>query len=283
MNVEGRRRFIMQFHNGWDFVGSYISDQEVILEGTQQNHRPQLAPPNLFLVGEQEAPFNADMLALTEQITQQLPTVNKKHNVSLRAVVLIALVLVGALFFIWRPAATPTPAPTITQQSFSSTASTGNIVKNTSSGASGQIQVYIVGAVKNPGIYRMAAGARVYQLLQDAGGPLPDANLVALNLAARLSDGQEVYVAKRGETQPGSSGNGTGSSGSTAPTAPTSSTANINTASVAELEQQLHIARSTAQNIVNYRQQHGDYTSVDQLLRVVRKTTYDKIKGMVTV
>ncbi len=53
----------------------------------------------------------------------------------------------------------------------------------------------IVGAVRHPGVYTLPASARVYQLLQAAGGPLPNADLVALNMAAKLSDGQEVYVA----------------------------------------------------------------------------------------
>ena len=49
--------------------------------------------------------------------------------------------------------------------------------------------MYVVGAVKNPGLYALATGARVYDLLQAAGGTLPKANLVAINMAAKLSDG----------------------------------------------------------------------------------------------
>ncbi len=282
----------MQSHDKRELIASFFTGQQAKLEVPQQTHRPQFMAPNLFFTEEQETSLNPDMLTLSEQTTQRLPAIDKKQNVSLRAVTLIALVLTGVLFFIWRPTTTPTPASAITQQNFSSTVSTGspgNTIKNTASAPGGQIQVYIIGEVKNPGIYRVEAGARVYQLLQEAGGPLPDANLVTLNLAAKLSDGQEIYVAKRGESSPtsiageslpGSNSNGTGSAGSTTSTG---APVNINTASVTILEQQLHIARSTAQNIVNYRMQHGAYTSADQLLQVVRKTTYDKIKGMVTV
>ena len=58
---------------------------------------------------------------------------------------------------------------------------------------------------------------------------------------------------------------------------------NINTASVAEMHQNLHISSTTAQNIVNYRQQHGPYTSIDQLQQVVSKSIYEKIKNLVTI
>jgi len=145
--------------------------------------------------------------------------------------------------------------------------------------------VYVVGAVKHPGVYALPLDARVSDLLQAAGGPLPDANLVALNLAAKLSDGQEVYVITVGEIPPTYAGGvpgpgtGTASVGNTA----VGSLVNINTASVDEMRQSLHVSSTTAQNIVNYRTQHGPFTSIDQLLQVVSKTIYDKIKGLVTI
>jgi competence protein ComEA len=58
---------------------------------------------------------------------------------------------------------------------------------------------------------------------------------------------------------------------------------NINTASADEMRQSLHISSTTAQNIVNYRLQHGPYTSIDQLLQVASRSVYDKIKGLVTI
>ena len=58
---------------------------------------------------------------------------------------------------------------------------------------------------------------------------------------------------------------------------------NINTATVAEMQQALHISTLTAQKIVDYRLAHGAYTSVDQLLQVVSKSIYNKIKSLVTV
>ncbi|HZO72630.1 MAG TPA: ComEA family DNA-binding protein [Ktedonobacteraceae bacterium] len=191
------------------------------------------------------------------------------------------LALMAALYFIWRPAPTDTPSTSIARQNFSSVPAPSRIpsaaaTSGTDSG--GTIQVYIVGSVKHPGVYILEVGARVYQLLQAAGGPQPDANLVALNLAARLSDGQEVYVFRLGETPPTYLGGAPGAADST-----NTPLVNINTASVDELRQQLNISSKNAQTIVNYRLQHGDFTSVEQLSQILSKATYDKIKALVTV
>jgi competence protein ComEA len=77
-----------------------------------------------------------------------------------------------------------------------------------------------------------------------------------------------------GVPQPGANGT---------PTSGTGQTVNINTASTDELRTMLHVSSTTAQNIVNYRLQHGPYTSIDQLLQVISKSIYDRIKNMVTI
>jgi competence protein ComEA len=210
---------------------------------------------------------------------------SKWHIKRIIPIVLVLASLVG-IYFIWSTSNT-SPAPStnagITQQSFG-TGSSSTSVKSNSSSTSGEIKVYVVGAVKHPGVYTLATDARVYDLLQAAGGPLPKANLVALNLAARLTDGEEVYVTLVGETPPtymgGVPGPGTGTNSSTTNTG---QLVNINTASADEMRQSLHLSSTTANAIVNYRLQHGDYTSVDQLLQVVSKTIYDKIKDQVTL
>jgi competence protein ComEA len=97
-----------------------------------------------------------------------------------------------------------------------------------------------------------------------------------------LNDGQEVYVTMIGETPPtyvgGVPGPGTGGGA----TGQTGLLININTATADELRQGLHISSATAQEIVNYRLQHGPFTSVDELSHVVSRSIYDKIKGLVT-
>jgi len=135
-------------------------------------------------------------------------------------------------------------------------------------------------------VYTLDINARVYDLLQAAGGPQAKADLVALNLAAKLTDGEEVYVTLVGEVPPIYLGGVPGPASGTPSASGTSTTGqlvNINTASADDMRLNLHVSSTTAQNIVNFRLQHGPYTSVDQLLQVVSKSIYDKIKGQVTV
>lgn len=193
----------------------------------------------------------------------------------------LILALATALILIWYSPAASTSRPAITQQNFSGASSPNTIGTTSSSTASGVIQVYVVGAIKHPGVYTLPAGARVYQLVQAAGGTLPNANLVALNMAAQLSDGEEVYVLANGEIPPAYVG-GVSNPGASS-TVTTGQLVNINTASVTELRQNLHISSTTAQAIVNYRTQHGPYTSIDQLQQVVSTSIYAKIKGLITI
>jgi competence protein ComEA len=198
--------------------------------------------------------------------------------------VLLVCMLVGTVYFIWRGAPSPTAIST-TQQHFSSALTPSSITTGAtvSPGASGgKIQVYIVGAVNKPGVYTLEGNARIYELLQAAGGPLSHANLVALNLAARLSDGQEIYVPLIGETPPTSMSGPiatimTGTPGGTA------NQINLNTASADDLRKGLHLSSTNAQAIISYRIQHGAYTSVQELLQVVSQTTYKKIKDEVKI
>lgn len=198
---------------------------------------------------------------------------------------LIALLLIGAIAYTWFAPASSSPASSspsgILQQSFGN-ASSGSSGAS-SGGSGGDLHVYVVGAVKHPGIYDLPPGARVYQLIAAAGGTLPNANLVALNMAAALIDGQEVYVVSNGEIPPTYLGGVPGPAGASGTATTSGQTININTASADEMRNTLHISSITAQNIVNYRTQHGPFTTIDQLLQVVSKSIYNKIKGQITV
>ncbi|HYL44681.1 MAG TPA: ComEA family DNA-binding protein [Ktedonobacteraceae bacterium] len=200
----------------------------------------------------------------------------------------LLLALIVAVYFVWNPpiSTSSSPGSNITQQNFGAPATTKskNSQTNTNStSGSGDIQDYIVGAVKNPGVYTLPTGSRVYQLLQAAGGPLPKANLVALNLAAPLTDGEEIYVTLIGEVPPTYLGGVPGPASGSNATPGSGQLVNINTASADELRLSLHISSTTAQNIVTYRLQHGAYSSVDQLLNVISRSIYDKIKNLVTI
>lgn len=235
-----------------------------------------------------------DQAVHDKESDQVVPLVaHTKKSFLLRAVTIMAiLALPIILYLIWHPMASASSLPLITQQNFSgatpkvSSSKSSSVAANPTANSGGDIQVYILGAVLHPGVYTLPADARVYQLLVAAGGPSPKADLVALNLAAKLNDGLEIYVTSIGESSPtiNSSGlSGTSSSSSSSGSGLNQSLVNINTASADELRQGLSISSKTAQSIVSYRQQHGPFTSVDQLLQVVSKSIYDKIKNKVTV
>jgi competence protein ComEA len=113
--------------------------------------------------------------------------------------------------------------------------------------------VHVAGAVRRPGVYRLPAGSRVADAVKRAGGFAGGANRDAINLAARLSDGQQVVVAGPGAA-PASSAAG-GQSG------PIS----VGTATVEQLDQIEGIGPITAQKIIEFRDQHGGLSSIDQL------------------
>jgi competence protein ComEA len=134
----------------------------------------------------------------------------------------------------------------------------------------GTVTAYIVGAVQHPAVYTLPDGSRVQDLVNAAGGVLPGADTVRVNMAAKVFDGEEVYVPLIGEPFPDQSSTGV--------------KVNINLASAETMRTQLSVSAKTAQAIVTYRQQHGNFTSVDQLLLVpISKTIYDRIKLLVTV
>lgn len=138
----------------------------------------------------------------------------------------------------------------------------------TGPGTNQQIEGYVLGAVLRPGVYSLHSGARVRELVVAAGGLLDTADITRVDLAALLADGQAVYIPRLGEQAPLQLGG----------------KVNLNAASETDLHNALGITMSIARKIVAYRAAHGSFTSVSQLLLVpVSKSTYDRIKDLVTV
>ena len=106
--------------------------------------------------------------------------------------------------------------------------------------------------VGRPGVYRLPAGSRVTDAVRRAGGFARGANHDAINLAARLSDGQQVVVPGRGATSPSAVG---GQSG------PIS----LGSATLEQLDQVEGIGPVTAQKIIEFRDQKGGLSSINQL------------------
>ncbi len=212
------------------------------------------------------------------------PAMSPKKKSLLRIIaVVLAIGLMAAIYGIWHSS----PSEPITTSSDANVSQGSFSTPDATSATSDGIRVYVVGAVKHPGIYTLASGARVYDLVQAAGGALPTANLVAVNLAAQLTDGQEVYIVAVGETPPtysgGVPGTGNGTSGTGSGSTSNSQLVNINTATVDDLTQNLHLSKKSAQAIVDYRTQHGNFSSVDILAQVLSNSVYNRIKARCTV
>ena len=127
------------------------------------------------------------------------------------------------------------------------------------SGAAGDLVVDVTGAVARPGVYRLPAGSRVTDAVQRAGGASGGALLEAINLAARLADGQQVVVPEKGPA---------GAPLATAGSAGEDGPISLGTATVEQLDTIDGIGPVTAQDIVDFREEHGGLSSVDQLDQV---------------
>jgi competence protein ComEA len=129
-----------------------------------------------------------------------------------------------------------------------------------SSGQGSDVVVDVTGAVRRPGVYRLPAGARVTDAVERAGGATGEALVEAINLAARLADGQQVAV-----PQEGPAGAPLGAAvGEGAEEGPIS----LGTATVEQLDTIDGIGPVTAQDIVDFRDEHGGLSAVDQLDQV---------------
>jgi competence protein ComEA len=112
----------------------------------------------------------------------------------------------------------------------------------------------------------LAAGARVQDALKAAGGALPGSDLVGINLAQQLSDGEQVLVARVGRGSTVSTGGSGGTAtGATGPGAAGSPTVDLNTGDVSALDGLPGVGPVLAQRIVDWRTAHGRFTSIDEL------------------
>ena len=136
--------------------------------------------------------------------------------------------------------------------------------------ASREAVVYVTGAVAHPGLYTLRAGDRAADAVEAAGGMTETADTARANLAARLADGDHVHIPAVGEATPPPSG---------------PPLLDLNTATALELEQLPGIGGTRAQSIMTFRQAHGAFTRVEDLLQVdgIGVVTLDRLRPLVTV
>jgi competence protein ComEA len=145
------------------------------------------------------------------------------------------------------------------------------------------VTVDVAGRVRRPGIVVLDAGARVVDALERAGGARPSVDLATLNLARPLVDGEQILVGVPGAAAapPTGSGGVVPPAGGTAPTA----LVDLNLADQALLETLPDVGPVTAQAIIAWREQHGGFTAVAELLEVdgIGDATLATLTPLVTV
>jgi competence protein ComEA len=133
------------------------------------------------------------------------------------------------------------------------------------------VYVHVAGAVRRPGLYRLASGARIAAAIDRAGGATGRGDLTTVNLAAPLQDGQQIVVPRRGAagTAAGAAAPaGAAGAGSAGAAVPASGPISLSTATVQQLDGVDGIGPTLAARIVQYREAHGGFRSIDDLRNV---------------
>ena len=160
-----------------------------------------------------------------------------------------------------------------------------------------RIYVDVCGAVANPGVFELAAGSRVFQAIEAAGGYLPEAVENCVNRAGVLTDGQQLYILTREEMEQqgmsqaelANASNVSGSGNSRNTEAVSSgqqyNRININTADEAQLTTLTGIGATRAQAIIAYREENGPFAVIEDIMNVqgIKEGTFAKIKDEIVV
>jgi competence protein ComEA len=191
---------------------------------------------------------------------------------AMAAVAGLVALLVGGWVLSSRPHRIPVAAPVAT--SSSAALSPGGSLQSPVSGPSpsptGSLVVDVAGKVRHPGVYRLPSGARVQDAVTAAGGMAAGVDPVSVNLARKLTDGEQLVIGLPAPPEPAISGAGgaasrsgggpVGSGGSSG-----SGPVDLNTATVEQLDALPGVGPVLAQRIVDWRSQHGRFDTVDQL------------------
>jgi competence protein ComEA len=169
-----------------------------------------------------------------------------------------------------------------------------------------EIPVYICGAVSNPGIYQILPGSYLYQVIDIAGGLLPEAAAEYINLVFSFSEAVSIYIPSKEEMKAFLAGTSTSSSaylrngliqgiwgnsnsaGASSGNSPASEEAvlvNINTADQKQLETLPGVGETTAKAIISYREKSGGFTKIEDIMNVagIKEGRFEAIREFITV
>jgi competence protein ComEA len=191
----------------------------------------------------------------------------------------IALSVAGVLALAvagWLLLRTPTGPPTEELLPMASDATVAVGASSSTTEAPTVVVAHAAGAVQQPGVYELPAGSRVTDLIDAAGGAMPDADLDQLNLAAPVADGERVYVPRVGEVVAAIVGESDGE-----PAGPL----DLNAATLDQLDELPGVGPTTAQAIIDERERRGGFGSVDELLDVrgIGPAKLEQLRDLVTV
>jgi competence protein ComEA len=214
-----------------------------------------------------------------ERLADRVRDLRGDPRVGIAALVVVALVA----GFIWYRLGAGDPGGSSTTTRTPTSAAPTDASAPTAGGKKGErVTVHVAGAVATPGVYDLAADARVIDAVEAAGGGAPEADLNRLNLAAKVADGQRVLVQRIGEAAP----SGTGTTGGTdGGSADPSGLVNVNSATPAELEALPGIGPTLAEAIITERERRGGFRSVNELrdVRGIGEKRFADLKDKVTI
>jgi competence protein ComEA len=205
-------------------------------------------------------------------LRERLDTLSRGELVGL-AVLLVGLLGGAAL---WYARSLPQPIQVAVTPSASPVPDASASAGVTPSGA--PLIVDVAGWVHRPGVYEFDPGARVIDAVELAGGAREGADLALLNLAAPLTDGQQILVPKEGQAP-------AAAPGGAVPGGSTGTLVNVNTADATALETLNGVGEVLAAAIITYRDEQGPFTSVEQLEEVpgIGPSTLEEIRDQVTI
>ena len=195
--------------------------------------------------------------------------------------VCIGVVGFGGYFLVRSP-----PTPVETSLIYSSTVPQSQHIPSatTTTTIAQFLTVHVAGRVNQPGVYMVLPGSRVIDAIRAAGGSTKSADLNSINLAVPLSDGQQIYVPAIGEKVRGNQSGPIAGGNTDMPAQGVSYPININTADLATLDLLPGVGPATAAAIVSFRDQHGEFSRIEELQDVpgIGPSKFAALRDMVT-
>lgn len=153
-----------------------------------------------------------------------------------------------------------------------------------------EIVIHIAGQVKNPGIIRTKEGARIADIIEQAGGLTEAADISNVNLAYTIEDGQKITIPSKTEEAikeyiSNENGEGVIQESTESQIGTTTNTININKATIEELQQLPGIGEATAARIIEYRKENGEFKQIEDLKNVsgIGEAKFEAIKESIRV